>query len=344
MFTHLPRAAAPLAASLAALTLVLGAAACSDGPFADTGLGPGANERSAASAAAASSAARQAPDDTAPDDTEAASATPTATAAPTGAPPQAIVSLSPTATEMLFAIGAGPQVVAVDDQSDFPVDAPRTDLSGFQPNIEAVLGYSPDLVVAADDTGGLVAAAEAAGVATLLLPAATRLEDSYTQIEQLGAATGHVGEAAELVAAMQSDIEQIVASLPERGEPITYFHELDDTYYTVTSATFVGDVYSRLGMQSIADAAGDPASDPYPQLSQEFIVSADPDVILLADSQCCGVTPQTVAARPGWSALSAVRADRVVVLDEDVASRWGPRIVQFMQTVADTAAAVQPVG
>lgn len=258
--------------------------------------------------------------------------------------PQAIVSLSPTATEMLFAVGAGDQVVAVDDQSDYPEGVPVTDLSGFQPNVEAVLGYSPDLVVASDDSNDLVAGLDAAGVPTLLLPAATTIEEAYAQIETVGAATGHVGDAAELVAQMQADIDEILADVPEYDEPLTYYHELDPTYFSVTSATFIGDVYSRLGLQSIADEAGDPAADPYPQLSEEFIVSADPDVLFLADAECCGVTPEQVAARPGWAEITAVAEDRVVAVDEDTASRWGPRVVDFMADVAAALPAEQPVG
>lgn len=260
------------------------------------------------------------------------------------AEPQAIVSLSPTATEMLFAVGAGDQVVAVDDQSDFPEGVPVTDLSGFQPNVEAVLGYSPDLVVASDDTNDLVAGLDAAGVPTLLLPAATTIEDSYAQIETVGAATGHVGDAAEVVAQMQADINGILADVPQYDEPLTYYHELDPTYFSVTSATFIGDVYSRLGLQSIADEAGDPAADPFPQLSEELIVSADPDVIFLADAECCGVTPEQVAARPGWAGITAVAEDRVVPVNEDTASRWGPRVVDFMADVATALPAEQPVG
>ncbi len=107
--------------------------------------------------------------------------------------PAKIVSLSPTATEMLWEIGAGDQVVAVDDQSDYPKDVPTTKLSGYEPNVEAVLEYEPDLVVAADDTGDLVANLEKARVPTLLLPAAEDLEETYSQMERLGAATGHDG-------------------------------------------------------------------------------------------------------------------------------------------------------
>src|SRR2546427_6515259 len=109
--------------------------------------------------------------------------------------PHRIVSLSPTATEMLFAIGAGAQVVAVDDQSNYPASAPMTKLSGFQPNIEAIAAYTPDLVVASDDTAGLVHGIGALNIPILIEPAAKNMSDSYQQIQQLGAATGHGADA-----------------------------------------------------------------------------------------------------------------------------------------------------
>ncbi|HEX5996619.1 MAG TPA: ABC transporter substrate-binding protein [Jiangellales bacterium] len=249
------------------------------------------------------------------------------------APPERIVSLSPTATEMLFAIGADDQVVAADEYSYYPEEAPTTDLSGFTPNVEAIASYDPDLVVAEGDPGDLVSSLAEIGVPTLMHPAAATLDDTYTQIEQLGAATGHVGEAAELVAQMKADIEAVVASLPPRDEPLTYYHELDPNYFSVSSNTFIGQLYGLLGMRSIADEAGD-ESGGYPQLSPEFIIEADPDVILLADAMCCGVDASQVADRSGWEQLSAVEAGRIVLLDEDVASRWGPRVVEFLETVA----------
>lgn len=249
--------------------------------------------------------------------------------------PQAIVSLAPTTTEMLYAVGAGDSVVAVDERSDFPSDAPVTDLSGYTPNLEAILGYAPDLVVLTDDTGDIVAGLERSGVEVLQLPAAQTLDDTYTQLEQVGAATGHIGEAAELVSRMQSEIDEIVASVPERETPLTYFHELDDTYYTVTDDTYVGEIYSLFGLTSIA--TGD---DPYPQLSEELILEADPDLVFLADGQCCGITPEVVAERPGWDGLTAVRDGRVHVVDEDLSSRWGPRVVDFMREVAAIVTAV----
>jgi iron complex transport system substrate-binding protein len=230
---------------------------------------------------------------------------------------------------MLFAVGAGEQVVAVDERSDHPEDAPVTELSGYTPNLEAILGYQPDLVVLSDDNGDIISGLERSGVKVLHLPAAVTLDDTYTQIEQVGAATGHVGEAAELVSRMQVEIDEIIASVPERETPLTYFHELDDSYYTVTDDTYIGEIYSLLGLTSIATG-----STPYPQLSEELILEADPDVILLADGQCCGMTPEIVAARPGWDQLTAVRDGHVYVVDEDLASRWGPRVVDFMREVA----------
>ncbi len=253
--------------------------------------------------------------------------------------PQRIVSLSPTATEMLFAIGAGDQVIAVDDQSNHPAEAAEksTDLSGFEPNVEAIAGYEPDLVVH-DGTTGLGDSLDSLGIPHWVGAAATSFDDIYDQIEQLGAATGHEDAAAELVASMQSDIDAALASVPEFDEAPSFYHELDPTFYSVNSNTFVGQVYALFGLRNVADGA-EGGSD-YPQLSAEFIISQDPDLIFLADTKCCGETPETVAARPGWDSLSAVRNGAVIALDDDIASRWGPRIVDLVTVIADSVGAI----
>ena len=247
--------------------------------------------------------------------------------------PHRIVSLSPTATEMLFAIGAGRQVIAVDDQSNYPASAPMTKLSGFQPNIEAIAGYTPDLVVAAEDTGSLVHGMQALSIPILLEPAATTLNDSYTQIKQLGTATGHAASADALVAQMRSQVAQFVSSLARPSHRLRVYHELDNTYYSVTSATFIGQVYKMFGLTNIADAATAAAPD-YPQLSAEFIVSSNPDLIVLADTKCCDQNLDTVAARPGWGVINAVKMRQVIGVDDDIASRWGPRVIDFMRAIA----------
>lgn len=247
--------------------------------------------------------------------------------------PHHIVSLSPTATEMLFAINAGHQVIAVDDQSNYPANAPMTKLSGFQPNIEAIASYAPDLVVASDDNGGLVHGVAALNIPVLIEPAAKNLDDSYKQIAQLGVATGHVADASALEKRMRSDLAAITASLPKPAKALKVYHELDDTYYSATSATFIGQVYGVLGLKNIADGATAAAPD-YPQLSAEYIVSSNPDLIVLADTKCCHQTLATVAARPGWGSIAAVKSGQVVGADDDIASRWGPRVVEFLQAIA----------
>jgi len=255
--------------------------------------------------------------------------------------PGRIVSLSPTATEMLFAIGAGGQVVAADSNSNYPAAAPTTDLSAYQPNLEAIAGHRPDLVVYSDDPGELAAGLAKLGVPALRQPAATRLDDTYAQMEQLGQATGHPAEAERQVATVRAELQKIAANRPER--PLTYYHELDKNLYSVTTKTFIGQLYAQLGMKSIADAA-DKDGTGYPQLSAEYVVKADPDLIFLADTKCCGQSARTVAARDGWDQITAVRAGNVVELDDDVASRWGPRVVDFLRTVAAKVEALEAVG
>jgi iron complex transport system substrate-binding protein len=248
--------------------------------------------------------------------------------------PDAIISLSPTATEILFAIEAGDQVIAVDDQSNFPAEAPISDLSGFTPNLESIVALSPDLVVVSFDVDGIVAALTTAGIPVLVQYAAATLDDTYLQIAELGTATGKSANADELTAQMKSEIDAAIAQIPAEAAGLTYFHELDNTLYTVTSATFIGSIYALAGLTNIADTAADAASG-YPQLSPEFIVDADPAIVFLADTKCCGQTAETLAQRPGFEGLSAIASNSVVELDDDVASRWGPRTVDFVKAIVD---------
>jgi iron complex transport system substrate-binding protein len=240
-----------------------------------------------------------------------------------------IISLSPTATEILFAIGAGEQVVAVDDQSNFPVDAPMTSLSGFTPNIESIAEYQPDLVVASYDPGDLVSGLEALEVKTVLQSAASSMEDTYAQINELGVLSGQESEANELIETIKSDLNEIASK--KVGEGLTYYHEIDNTFYSPTSKTFLGKLYSLLGLVNIADPAIEGGFG-WPQLSAEFIIDADPDLIFLGDADW-GESAETVAARPGWGSLTAVEKGQVIPVDTDTSGRWGPRVVDFLKSV-----------
>ena len=259
--------------------------------------------------------------------------------------PDSIISLSPTATEMLYAIGAGSQVKAVDTNSDYPRQAPRTRLSAFTPNVEAIAGYKPDLVVVDGTTGSLVQKLKALSVPVLELPAPAKLSGVYAEFDQLGRATGHLAAAQREDTSLRAQLRAIAASVPRHAAPLRYYYELDQTYYSLTSATFVGQLLGLLGMKSIADAAhGAAAAGGYPQLSSEFIVRANPDYVILADTLCCHQDAATVARRPGWAGMTAVRQRHVIALSDDIASRWGPRIADLLRDVARGIAAGQGGG
>jgi iron complex transport system substrate-binding protein len=245
--------------------------------------------------------------------------------------PMRIVSLSPTATEMLYAIGAGEQVVAVDDYSNFPAEAVAlgTALSGYEPNVEAIAGFTPDLVLIAYDPGGLIEQLKALSIPVFIAAAAATFDDVYAQIEQLGLLTGHLDTAVQVSSQMQADISAAVAEVTVPSQPLTYFHELDNTLYSATSNTFIGQVYGLFGMTNIAD--GVEAGNDYPQLSAEVIVKANPDIIFISDSDSVAM----VAARDGWGKLKAVTSNQVISLPADIPSRWGPRIVDFIKVIRD---------
>jgi len=239
---------------------------------------------------------------------------------------------------MLYAIGAGSQVKAVDSLSDYPANAPRTKLSAYQPNAEAIAGYKPDLVLITNDIGGIAAKLTALSIPVLQLPAPANVAGVYSEFTELGAATGHVAQARAEDQKLRADISQIVAAVPQHASPLTYYYELGvQPYYSVTDSTFIGSLLSLLGMKSIADTAtGAAAAGGYPSLSAEYILKANPDYIILSDTGSTGggQSAATVTARPGWSVLTAVKDKHIILLNADIASRWGPRIVALLQTVA----------
>jgi iron complex transport system substrate-binding protein len=249
--------------------------------------------------------------------------------------PEHIVSLSATATEMLFAIGAGPQVEAVDDTSNFPKDAPVTDLSAFTPNAEAIAGYDPDLVVLSDDMNGIVDALGALKVPTLQLGAAKSLDDTYAQLDALGDATGHSDDAAKVSTDIRDRIKTAVESVPDDVKGKRVYHELDPSFYSADSSTFIGSIYAMFGLENIADGS-DATAGGYPQLSAEYVVGRAPDLIVLADTVCCQQTAEAVAARPAFGTVPAVQNHKVLAMNDDIASRWGPRVADFAESVAKT--------
>ena len=259
-----------------------------------------------------------------------------------GERPARIVSLNATSTEILFAIGAGDQVVAVDSTSDFPAEAPMTDLSAWEPSDEAIAELEPDLVIIFSDPGDLVSGLEALGVPVITHVAAATLDDAYGQIEEVGMATGNREGAATLIADLRAGVAELVASFDAPETPLTYYHEVDDTLYAAGSATFIGSVYSLFGLTNIADVADDGSG--FPQLNAEYIIEADPDIIFYGCALWCGTTAESIAGRPGWGDLAAVRSGNLIELDDDLTSRWGPRLIQFVEIVGGALEGLEAAG
>lgn len=249
--------------------------------------------------------------------------------------PTRILCLSASATQMLYAIGAGRQVAGVDKYSTYPASAPRTSFTGFESSAEDYLPERPDLVVLAYDENNMVSQLAALHIATIVLPPATSITQIDHQLVELGKVTGHLAGATREVTALGAQLASVAKSVAGRARGRTYYVEIDPTLYTATSKTFVGALFSRLGMRNIADPAGH-GSD-FPQLSAEYLLKANPDYVFLADTVCCGQRPATFAARPGFSVLRAVREHHVVGVSDTLASEWGPHtLVQLFRIIART--------
>lgn len=252
--------------------------------------------------------------------------------------PARIISLSPSATEILFGIGAGSQVVAVDDNSDYPSNAPFSKLSSFTPNVEAIAAYHPDLVVlqsSATNAATIESDLRKLKINVFLEVTPSNIKDAYAEFLALGKVTGHPSRAKALVSTMKAKIAEILAAAKKKN-PVSIFHELDNTLYSADSSTFIGQIYSDFNFSNIADAAH---AGGYPQLSPEAVIKANPQVIFLDDGPY-GESAATVAGRPGWSAISAVKNRRVVVLPLDIPDRWGPRLVDFYRFIAQATAKI----
>lgn len=246
-----------------------------------------------------------------------------------------IVSLSATATEMLYAIGAQDQIVAVDNYSNYPQEAAdfAKKIDAFEPSVEAIAELDPTVVLLTYDPGDLQAQLEKLGIKVWIGAAAATLDDTYKQITELGDLTAKAEAAAALVESMESEIEATITGMELPDAPVSYYYELDNTFYSLTSNTFIGQLMSRFMLQNIADTAE--SGNDYPQLSAESIISSNPQMIFLADTKCCEQTAVTVAERAGWDIIDAVANENVVELDDDIASRWGPRVVDLVKVVAE---------
>ena len=260
------------------------------------------------------------------------------TAVEIAAEPERIVSLTPATTEILFAIGAGERVVATTDFDDYPPEAVALpDVASFTAvDVEKIVGLEADLVLAGGNNFNDPAAiAQLRSLGTpVVVTYAADIEGVLRDIELVGAAVGEADAARDLAVSMQARFDQVGAATAGLERP-RVFYELDATteIYTAADDSFVE--------QMIELAGGDPITTGSPtsfSISLERLIDADPQLILLGDA-AYGVTPEIVAARPGWAVMTAVRDGRITAVDDIVITRPGPRLVEGLRQLA---AAIHP--
>ena len=252
------------------------------------------------------------------------------------APAQRIVSLAPSNTEILFALGAGSQVVGRDSFSDYPAEALSvTDIGATYEalNTELIVSLKPDLILLAEvNAAEQVKTLEDLGLTVYYLKNPTTLEEMYANLEIVAQLTGRQPEAAELIESLKARVAAVDEKIMPLSSRLSIFYEIDATDpakpYTAGKGTFITLLIDRAGGYNIAADL-----DGYPQLSLEQVVAADPMFIILGDS-AYGVTPESIATRPGWENLSAVKNNQIFPFDDNLVSRPGPRLVDGLEALA----------
>ena len=248
-----------------------------------------------------------------------------------GINPKRIISLSPSITEILFEIGSGNQVIAVDNFSNYPNETPISDISAYDPNVEAISLLNPDLVILSYNIKNLKTALKKIGIETIYLPAPLNFEDILDQIDYLGLQTGNEDKAKKLISKMKNRMKTL-QKLRENETATKIYHEIDPNYYSPSKFSFIGDIYQKLNYKNVANKA-DITNLGYPKLSPELIISENPDLIILPGKDNKYV--ENVKSRPGWNYIKAVKKNNFLLTNNDIASRWGPRILNFASILVE---------
>ena len=244
-----------------------------------------------------------------------------------GSTPQRIVSLLPSLTETVCALGQCQRLVGVDRYSNFPPAVQRLTQvgGGLDPNLEAIVALKPDLVLMAPSTR-LGERLQSLGIRVLSLEPKTHA-DVRQALEAIAQALG-VRDAGRIWQTIDAGVQAAAASLPARARQARVYFEVNSAPYAASESSFIGETLSRLGVRNIVPAI----LGPFPKINPEFVVRADPDVIMVGD-----VNAAAMADRPGWSAMRAVAQHRVCTFtpaQSDVLVRAGPRLAEAAQLMA----------
>ncbi len=259
--------------------------------------------------------------------------------------PQRIISLAPSNTQILFAIGAGDRVVGLTDYDQYPYNfsawfaaGNMTSVGGFStPNQETIASLHPDLLLATTIHDTFLSTFRSLGYKVLTLDP-NNVSSVLNDITLVGKATGTEQSATTLVNSINDKLDSIAQKIASAHEakPLVYYEVWYPPLMSAGSTSFINDVITKAGGINIFENE----TQPYPTVNSETIVQKNPSVIILpTDMASAGAAPfygsvQDVKDRPGWSAISAVQNNRIVVVDGNLFAEAGPRIAEQIQVAA----------
>ncbi len=249
--------------------------------------------------------------------------------------PQRIVSHVPSITETIFALDLGDKIVGVSDHCNYPDEATNKPKVGgyFTPSIERIVALDPDLVLTDDGHVADIAQLEGLGIPFIVLQPKD-LDGVLSNIELLGNITGSQQKASELISDLEERIDAVIATVEDAPRPrVFYVYDATDPTkpWTAGPGSFVDALISLAGGENVAAQA----QGPWIQFSMEELIDSDPEIILVNDMMGTAViSPSEIKKIATWQGMTAVREDRIGVVDGDLVDRPGPRIVEGLEEMA----------
>lgn len=252
---------------------------------------------------------------------------------------QRVVSLSTTHTEIIQTLGGENLLVGIDSfsESELPIEK----IDAFTLTADELVNLNPDLVIVAFDFNGIIDGLEALNLNYVLLPPARNFDEVYTQIMEIGNLINKSEESIDLVSEMENDVAEIIENFSAQN--VKVFHEIGYTYgiYTVNENSFIGEIYNLLGVDNIANFKEDPFGSGYPEFSEEEILMANPNLIIVGHSDYLN---KDLSTRVGWEEITAIQSGNLFFLDENLANNWGTNTVDLLNTLSEVTQSQEDPG
>ena len=252
---------------------------------------------------------------------------------------QRVVSLSTTHTEIIQTLGGENLLVGIDSfsESELPIEK----IDAFTVTADELVNLNPDLVIVAFDFNGIIDGLEALNLNFVLLPPARNFDEVYTQIMEIGNLINKSDESIDLVSEMENDVAEIIENFSAQN--VKVFHEIGYTYgiYTVNENSFIGEIYNLLGVDNIANFKEDPFGSGYPEFSEEEILMANPNLIIVGHSDYLN---KDLSTRVGWEVITAIQSGNLFFLDENLANNWGTNTVDLLNTLSEVTQSQEDPG